>query len=126
LAHEAPSRTFVRYWLPVLAYVALIFVLSAQPGLKPPFKFEMADKVAHICEYGVLGLLLVRALRTLPRLRSVLLAGVAAVAIGTCIGTSDELFQSLVPGRDSSVFDLIADTVGLSLAQLAYLWVKRP
>ena len=126
MAHEAPPRTFARYWLPVLAYVTLIFIVSAQPGLKPPLRFEFGDKVAHICEYGVLGFLLVRALRTRPRLRSALLAGLVAVAIGTGIGGSDELFQSTVPGRDSSVFDLIADTVGLSIAQLAYLWAKRP
>ena len=126
MAHEAPRPTFVRYWLPVLAYVALIFTLSAQPHLRSPLKFEMSDKVIHVGEYGLLGLLLVRALGTLPRLRGALLAGLVTVAIGAGIGASDELFQSTVPGRDSDVFDLIADTVGLSLSQLAYLWVRRP
>jgi VanZ family protein len=127
LAQDAPRpRPFVRYWLPVLAYVGLIFTLSAQPGLQPPFHFQYADKVAHISEYGVLGFLLARALRTVPRFRSLLLACGFAVAIGAGIGSADELFQSTVPGRDSSVYDLIADTIGLTLAQLAYLWVERP
>jgi VanZ family protein len=126
LAHEAPRHTFLRYWLPVLAYVGLIFGLSAQPGLKTPFQFEMADKVAHLTEYGGLGVLLARALTTLPRLKSVLIAGLTAVMIGAGIGATDELFQSTVPGRDSSVFDWIADAMGLSLAQLVYLWIKKP
>lgn len=126
MAQDARRRTFVRYWLPVILYVGMIFVLSAQPGLRPPFQFEMADKVAHICEYGGLGVLLARALTTVPRLRSILVASLVAVAVGTGIGASDEIFQSSVPNRDSSVFDLIADTVGLSLAQLVYLWFRRP
>ena len=58
MAQEAPRSVFVRFWLPVVAYVGLIFTLSAQPGLQPPMHFQYADKVAHICEYGVLGFLL--------------------------------------------------------------------
>jgi VanZ family protein len=89
-------------------------------------RFESADKVAHICEYGGLGVLLARALRTVPRLQGIVLASLVAVVIGAGIGASDEVFQSTVPNRDSSVFDWIADTVGLSLAQLVYLWFRRP
>jgi VanZ family protein len=110
----------------VIAYVGLIFTLSAQPHLRVPWSYENGDKVAHITEYFGLGILLVRALRTLPRIRSAMLAGLTAVAIGVGIGGSDELFQSTVPGRDSSVFDLVADSVGVTLAQIAYLWIKRP
>lgn len=126
MAHVGTQRTFVRYWLPVLAYVSLIFVLSAQPGLKPPLKFEASDKVAHILEYGGLGFLLARAMITLPRLKSVLLAGLCAFAVGAGIAAADELFQSTVPHRDSSVYDWIADTIGLSLAQVATVWIRRP
>ena len=36
---------FVHYWLPVLAYVALITALSAQPHLKPPFRFRRVDSL---------------------------------------------------------------------------------
>jgi VanZ family protein len=126
LAHDAPRRIFVRYWLPVVLYVGMIFALSAQPGLQPPLKFENSDKVAHMLEYGGLGVLLGRALRTLPRLRSVLVASLAAVLIGAAIAACDETFQSTVPNRDPSVFDWIADCVGLSFAQLAYLWFRRP
>jgi VanZ family protein len=126
LALAAPQHTFVRYWLPVLAYVAMIFTLSAQPHLQVPFHFQNADKVVHMSEYCGLGLLMVRALRTLPRLRSAAAAGLVAITIGVGIGSADELFQSTVPGRDSDVFDLIADSIGVTLSQTLYLWVKRP
>jgi VanZ family protein len=127
LAQDAPPRrVFVRYWLPVLAYVALIFVVSAQPRLQPPMKFQNSDKLAHVAEYGVLGFLLGRALHTVPATAAPLAAGGLAVVVGTGVAVSDELFQSLVPGRDSSLLDIVADVLGLALSQLVYLWARRP
>lgn len=126
MAQGVPRRTFVPYWLPVLGYVSLIFVLSAQPGLQPPFHFQNADKVCHMTEYGGLGVLLARALNTLPRFRNLLAACLLAIAIGAAIAAADEVFQSTVPDRDPDVLDWVADTIGLSLAQVVYLWVRRP
>lgn len=124
----APSpgfRLFVRYWLPALAYVALVFSLSSMPALRPPVRFPNADKVIHMTEYAILGWLLVRALRTLPPLSGALAAGLVALAIGAAVGVADELHQRSVPGRETSALDWIADMLGLSLAQVAYLWAKR-
>src|SRR5262245_7919181 len=104
-----PSKSrrggFISAWLPVLAYVALIFILSSQPGLKPPFRWSNGDKLAHTLEYGGLGFLLVRALRTGPTGMGPVAGGLAALAIGMAIGASDETYQRLVPGRESSVLD---------------------
>ena len=108
------------HWLPVLAYVGLIFVLSAQPHLKPPIQFENSDKLYHLAEYGGLGLLLARAIRAAGRFRSGLQVGLMALCLGIVVATCDELFQSTVPGRESSGFDLLADTIGLAIAQLVY------
>ena len=41
------------------------------------------------------------------------------------VGASDEIFQSFVPGRDSSVYDFLADSGGVLLAQLLYLFFAR-
>lgn len=112
-------------WLPVVAYVALIFTLSAQPGLRVPGEFENRDKLAHLCEYGGLGWLVFRAARdtwpTAPRRRRMLVAALAVSAVGAC----DEVFQSHVPGRDSSVYDWAADTAGATLAQVVGMALSR-
>ncbi len=112
-----PGRLFRTRWFQVFAYVALIFTLSAQPGLHVPGTFEYRDKVAHILEYGGLGWLVYRAaIHSWPAvgsLRRVLLTILAVSAVGAC----DEKFQSFIPQRDSSVYDWMADTVGASLAQ---------
>ena len=112
-------------WLPVLAYVALIFTLSAQPGLTLPGAFKYRDKLAHLLEYGGLSGFVFRAARdTWPGSsgwRRALIAAAAVSALGAC----DEAFQSTVPMRDSSAFDWLADTLGGSLAQALGLTLAR-
>ena len=125
LARVGTGAVFARYWLPLLAYITLIFGLSAQPGLHPPVSFANSDKLGHMLEYGGLGLLLARALRTVFPSRSWLFTTMLALALGLCIGAGDELFQSLIPGRDSTVFDWLADGIGLVFAQLAFVaWAR--
>jgi VanZ family protein len=41
------------------------------------------------------------------------------------VGAGDEYFQSFIPGRDSSVYDFMADAAGIVLAQLATLLFLR-
>ena len=123
---DGRGRRFLRYWLPVLVYVGLIFAVSSLPQLEPPIRLHDADKLAHVAEYGVLGYLLVRALRSSERWSAPLAGGMLALAIGLAIGAGDELYQALVPGRDSTALDWIADATGLVLSQIAYLLLKGP
>ena len=97
-----------------LAVVSLLIVyLSHQSSLKPPFEwFSHQDKVFHLVEFGGLGFALVlnRDLfgRKLVRSRMII--------AGTVWAILDEIHQSFIPGRDSSIQDIIADTAGLVLA----------
>src|SRR4249919_2854375 len=61
--------TFLIYWMPVLLYITMIVVVSAQANLTPPLKFRNADKLFHVAEYFVLGLLLARAAHASVRAR---------------------------------------------------------
>src|SRR5215468_4669885 len=54
---------FLRFWFPVLLYITLIFTVSSIPNLRIPNFPGLSDKLVHACEYGVLGFLMVRALR---------------------------------------------------------------
>ena len=125
MRQEGARHILIPYWLPVLLYVCLIFGLSSQPNLKPPLDFKYSDKVAHTIEYGILGLLLARAVRATGKLEWPLTAALLALSMGMIVGVSDEMFQSLIPGRDSSAFDFFADASGLALAQLIYLALTR-
>lgn len=124
MTRDGAGPRFLRYWLPVLLYVGLIFFVSSLPQIKPPIRLDEADKLAHVVEYGVLGYLLARALRGATRIRAPLAASLIALGIGLAIGAADEMFQSLVPGRDSTIHDWVADATGLLLAQVALLLTR--
>jgi VanZ family protein len=122
---QLPVQMFVRYWLPVLMYVGVILVLSAQQNLQPPIQFRNADKFYHVLEYTGLGVLLARACRV-GRQNGPPIGWVwRTLALGVMVGTGDEIFQSFVPTRQSSVYDLLADCTGLLLAQVVTLLVAR-
>ncbi|MGD9006502.1 MAG: VanZ family protein [Desulfobacteraceae bacterium] len=119
---RAAGRTFIRYWLPVAALCALIFMQSAYPppGQIPPWPH--IDKLLHLCVYGLLGALICRALSTIGPLNANkwrLL--VCAVVLTTLYGLSDEWHQSFVPGRDASAADLLADFAGALVGSAAGL-----
>jgi VanZ family protein len=114
-----------RLWLPVAVYAALIFTLSSIPDLKPPLSVANGDKVAHFLEYGLFGLLLYRAFRNTWKDRTPILAIVFTILSGLLVATLDELYQGTVPGRQRSVFDAMADVIGVTLATLLGLWITR-
>ncbi len=109
----APVRSpFVRLWLPVLAWAAVIFALSSIPSLSTGLGTWdlLLRKAAHMTEFAVLGALLVRALgRTTP-----------ALALGVAYAASDEWHQTLVRGRDGKVLDVAIDAVGVAIGVLAW------
>jgi len=110
-------------WIPVLAVMALVFVLSSQSGLKvsedpavdKPFRVS-----GHLLAYAVLAGTSLVALSwgRQPRLRD------AAIALGISVlfGLSDELHQSFVPDRTGRIDDVITDTVG-ALIGIGLAWV---
>lgn len=117
--------TLLRAFGPMVAYMAIIFALSAQS--KPPIPMDLPDVLLHVPEYVVLGLLVIWALRT--GVPSVGAAWVALLAITFCVlyGASDEWHQSFVPGREESLHDLASDAVGGATAVVVWrvaLWVR--
>jgi VanZ family protein len=122
-------RATIGSWLPAIAYVGLIFSLSSIRGsdLPAPFAIPHLDKVAHLLEYSLLGLLLERAIRfTLGGRRRAAAVGWTLLA-GGAVGALDEIYQRGIPGRSSDIRDWIVDVtaVGLSLA-LAHWARARP
>lgn len=107
-------------WLMVAAYALLILGVSSIPADSMPRSSTLWrwDKAVHAIEYAIAAVLLFRALRLSGMVRLVVGALVCGLVWST-FGILDELYQSTVPGRDSSAFDVIADTVGASFASIA-------
>lgn len=120
---KKPARRYV-VWLPVIAYMALVFMLSAQRTLPSmPSGILSWDKFQHYLAYMVMGLLIFRAAG-----RSPLLAASPywqALIVGALYGASDEFHQSFVPGRNMSILDWTADVAGLLVAlAVAYIYTQ--
>lgn len=118
---DGPGRRglFVRYWLPVIAYIGMIFSLSSIHGSSVPDLFPGVDKLQHLLEYSLFGLLAGRAIRfTLGPTKRRLAAAIGTMALGGVVGALDELYQRRVPGRSSDVMDWITDLGAIAVAVL--------
>lgn len=104
-------------WGPVVAYCALIFVLSAQSGFDfAPRALWDFDKVLHLVEYGALAALLLRATQR-PAL---------SLLTASLFGVSDEVHQYFVPDRSASPYDALADAAGAGIVCAMWYWRRRP
>jgi hypothetical protein len=116
-AAGARRRGLVGLWLPVVAWTGLIFALSSVPDLGTGLGgWDLVlRKLAHAAEYAVLGALLLRAARR-PSV---------AFALGIAYAISDEIHQSLVPGRAGSPLDVALDAAGVAIGIAAWRWAER-
>jgi VanZ family protein len=143
------GRIFLKYWLPVILWMSVIFTASADRAsmqhssriIEPILRWlfpHLADatvhhvvyfarKCAHLTEYGILALLFWRALggakQPAPRpwqwREAFLILGCIAL-----YGGSDEIHQIFVPKREARFEDVLIDTSGAALGLLV-LWLFR-
>ena len=134
-------KFFLRYWLPLLVWLGVIFLgstnlMSAEhtsrlivpillwlkPGMAPDrilFILIVMRKSAHVSEYAILALLLWRALRSGPTLRTKRPVLFGAVLVACIVfAASDEFHQSFVKSRTPSVRDVLLDVAGAFLGLL--------
>lgn len=137
---------FIKFWLPPLLWMSLIFIGSADGGsvarssriiepflrwLFPAMSAEavgtcvlLARKCAHLAEYGFCAILLWRALRqyTSKDTRPWNWREAKWVLIMIfAYACTDEIHQCFVPGRGGAFHDVLLDTLGGALG-LFVLW----
>ena len=120
----------MKYWVPPLLYMALIFVVSSleQPPLPmPEFEWLTIDKLYHFVEYAILGgLLAIAFVKAKPAVMPSKLIWLAATVLSILYGASDEWHQTFVPGRFATLADWVADVLGSIAGVLAvYLYYRR-
>ena len=130
-----------KYWLPIILWAGFIFYLSALPSLKSglpwPYDFILR-KGAHITEFAVLFLLLLRAFGNFTVQPSFApLSGATeglfpvgnkkalfwAFCLAILYAISDEFHQSFVALRVASLSDVAIDSFGILL--LTWWQIRR-
>jgi VanZ family protein len=111
-------------WLPVIAWMLVIFAFSSIPNLDPDGGGRLnfgISKLGHVAVFSVLGLLVGSqlALRRVPRWLWWTFVFCSLYAI------TDEIHQWFVPGRDPSVRDVGIDAISAVLGGAAWPLVAR-
>jgi len=116
------QRPLLWFWLPVFFWMGLIFLLSAQPDF-PRTSTGWLDQFlsagAHILLFGVLAVLLARALGTRHRALAI------AFTLTMVYALSDEFHQGYVPGRHPDALDLLWDALGAALGLCLFAQLRR-
>jgi VanZ family protein len=109
----------VSRWLPVLVWAGVIFAFSSIPSLSSGLGTwdYVLRKGAHMTEYAILAVLLVRATGSFRW----------AFAFSVAYAASDEVHQLFVRGRHGSPVDVAIDAVGalIGLGLLRSTMAKR-
>ena len=150
LCGVSKARSFIKYWLLPVLWMALIFSASGDnksfehssrilaPILRWLFPHISHDalnsvvtiirKCAHLTEYAILAILFWRALRK-PVKKDLRpwswKEAKMAVLFVALYAASDEFHQRFVPSRQASVIDVLIDTIGGSLGLLLIWMIGR-
>ena len=129
-------KSFLKYWLPVLIWLCVIFVgstdvLSAEQTsrfvepflrwLKPDISSEtlaqihfFVRKLGHIFEYALLAIFLWRALRSGANLQvKISILVIVVWFVCAIFAATDEFHQSFIPSRTASPNDVVIDIFGV-------------
>jgi VanZ family protein len=110
-----------RRWLPVLVWAGVIFAFSSVPHLGTGLGAwdYVLRKGAHMTEYAILALLVLRATGSYTA------SYVRAFALAVGYAATDEFHQTFVRGRHGTPLDVGIDAVGALLGLYASLYTRR-
>ena len=124
---ESTILKIVKYHLPAILYAAGIIAVSSISNLKISRVNIIAfDKIIHFMEYAIFAFLIFRSIYNVsPRitLKQTLLISALFLSF---FALTDEIVQHFIPGRQSELWDLLADISGsIIVLTLCGLWYKK-
>ena len=109
-------QKIAKYWLPPILWALVIFSFSSMQvtgTVDVYWKDFIVKKTAHLIEYGVLAILLYRAMvnSNVDKQKAFWLS----ILVAGLYGVSDEFHQSFTPGREPTTRDVLIDTLGATI-----------
>jgi len=105
-----------------------MLTLSSLPDFQAPELFpKYSDKIVHLIEYMIWGILFLLMLKQEDRIQNVWRALFIMLIFGVILGILDEFHQMFVSGRNADIIDLIADSAGLAIAMILFrIFYRKP
>ncbi|MBN1559280.1 VanZ family protein [candidate division KSB1 bacterium] len=118
--------TRIKWTLPLILWTVLLLFLTWYPKVKTPdIGFEAQDKIAHLLVFLLWGLLMCRH-RSKYEINRAPSAVKMTIITGTFFAIADELVQGMIPGRDLSIYDGVANIIGVWMSIAVFLYVCLP
>lgn len=112
-------------WASVLAYVMVLTMLLVRKLSEMPIMlFPHADKVAHFVAFGLLGMLLLRAMTNPRSEKPSIWVQVGAIVIPIGYAVLMEFVQVRV-GRDFSIGDMAAGASGIVVVTVLWVHLRK-
>lgn len=132
----------IKYFIPAIMWMIFIFIMSHTNGNDSSnqsnfiaqiiLRFINIDlntltfvirKIAHMCEYALLFLLIYYGLHKTFKYQYYLLISLILTFLYAC---SDEFHQTFISGRSGQFKDVLIDTIGMIIMfSIIYLWQKE-
>ncbi|WP_442596852.1 VanZ family protein [Neobacillus sp. D3-1R] len=112
-------------WVLPVIYMAMVWTMSSLPDdtfveLPDSSTDAFIKESLHLIEFAILYLLFVLAAYFNGKLTPV--SNVVFAVLACLYGITDEIHQSFVPARSSSLIDVLKDIIGVTIS---YLIIKR-
>jgi VanZ family protein len=118
----------LRYLWPAIVWSVIVLILTLIPGEKlPDVPIFGIDKVVHFFIFGLLMILTAFGLYKISRqANSIQNPILISLLYSTLFGIMIEVIQPYVPNRSFSVYDIIANVIGVGLGYVAFnIWKRR-
>ncbi|MFN0157791.1 MAG: VanZ family protein [Bacteroidota bacterium] len=117
MTYSLGPYAFIRYQLPAILWALAIYISSSIPTIDlPTVDVPSFDKAVHFFIFFMLAAFTHRAIRFQNKIPLFSSHHVLSTVLFVVIyGFADEFHQYFVPGRNPSIFDLVADAVGAFL-----------
>ena len=106
-------KNFSQFQLPILLWAVIIFLLSSISKIPDLNRGDLPlDKLVHLIEYFLLGILMARGLYYQNNIKINQRYFLYSILVAAAIGFIDESYQFFVPNRDASILDFVFDCLG--------------
>jgi len=106
------SKNTFKYIL-IFYIIAILGVSTIPGGAIPKFNIWSFDKILHIIEYFILAFLAINTLKIISTKMLIII-----VVIGFAYGGFNELWQGVIADRYASIYDAIANGIGMILGSI--------